>query len=189
TPTADTPTVKSEPQKACKQCGAPIKPNRKFCSHACAYKNKERADACAGDRVWTAEDSRRVLDYYGTTPPEAFRLEDLAKALGRTKAFISRKARQLGLTSRTRTASTMEREKLSNQRKGMPCLHRPDWTIQPHPKGMLGKKHSAATREHLSAVQAGRKRPAEQVLKMLKTKQANGTLIRPRPSQSWRQQW
>lgn len=59
----------------------------------------------------------------------------------------------------------------------------------PHPRGMRGKKHSKEFCEKMSLLHSGKKVPREQVMKMLKTKAANGTLVNPRPEASWKCGW
>lgn len=64
-----------------------------------------------------------------------------------------------------------------------------------HPRGMAGKKHSAETKESLrkSSTAARLKRTDEQQSsmtdKMLRTKEANGTLVQERPMASWKAGW
>lgn len=60
--------------------------------------------------------------------------------------------------------------------------------IHGHPKGMKGKHHSKETKLKLSEAFSGRKVKASVLMKILKTKQRNGTLIRPR-NVSWKQGW
>lgn len=58
-----------------------------------------------------------------------------------------------------------------------------------HPRGMLGKKHTKEFCAKISAVHAGKTVPPEQIMRMLKTKEANGTLVNPRPQASWKCGW
>jgi hypothetical protein len=67
--------------------------------------------------------------------------------------------------------------------------------INGHPRGFYGRTHSGSTRAKMS--QSGLARslaePEEikqsRILKGLKTRSANGTLVNPRPKQSWKQGW
>lgn len=64
-----------------------------------------------------------------------------------------------------------------------------------HPRGMAGKKHNAEAREKMSV--SGKNRfkneseeiKASRLMKGLKTKAANGTLVNPRPQASWKAGW
>ncbi len=100
----------------------------------------------------------------------AGQLAGLAAAMGRTKPFIARQARVLGLTDRGR-----QRKYLA----GVASLAMREWyRINEHPRGMLGKKHSAEV--GLAIAKAGRDRWAAMtdderdaaVLKRIKAKAA-----------------
>lgn len=66
------------------------------------------------------------------------------------------KARFSGHNGDMERARFVERMRLSREKNG-------------HPRGMLGKKHTAETREAIGAPKRGKKRPRERVVKMLKT--------------------
>lgn len=59
----------------------------------------------------------------------------------------------------------------------------------PHPRGMLGKKHSEKTKSEMSKTKAGVPVPPERVMAMLKTKEARKTLYQPRNKTSWKAGW
>lgn len=90
------------------------------------------------------DERRQIQNYYGTTPKEQFSLSELATRLGRTKALISRTARELGLTDRKRPASAATRENMRSAFAGK-------WNSTPHPRGMLGKRHSEKTKQSIAA--------------------------------------
>lgn len=70
-------------------------------------------------------------------------LRSLAKKMKRTPQFLSRQANKLGLTKKGRANTKESREKGAKSFK--------DWLSKnPHPKGMLGKKHSQETKDRLS---------------------------------------
>jgi hypothetical protein len=71
---------------------------------------------------------------------DAGKLQDLANELGRTKQFICRKAKEIGLTEIKYQRSKTHEE---NVKKG--ALGR--WDNKPHPRGMLGKTHSDEYKE------------------------------------------
>lgn len=94
--------------------------------------------------LWTPFDDEILLSEYQKYK-EANELDILAERLGRTKQFICRKAKNLGLTnSKVRYMSDKVRKKLSDKAKL--------WIKEKgHPKGYLGHKHSEDTRIKLSS--------------------------------------
>ena len=68
------------------------------------------------------------------------KLQDLADKMGRTKQFICRKAKQIGLTDIKRKKSVIEGYK----------PRKPNWSFQNHPRGMKGKKHTQKTLDIIS---------------------------------------
>lgn len=92
---------------------------------------------------WTEKDDVILLENYAKFKAENM-LSELAKSLGRTKSFICKKAKKLGLTDKNRkNVSDKVREKLSISTK--------KWISEKgHPKGYLGHEHDAETREKLS---------------------------------------
>ena len=78
----------------------------------------------------------------------AGRLDDLAKAMSRTKPFICRQARALGLTDQGRLRKYL----VGVANEAMMAWH----AVHEHPRGMLGKKHTAAVCEAIA--KAGRER-------------------------------
>jgi len=75
---------------------------------------------------------------------EDFRLDDLSVILGRTKSFICRLARSMGLTSMYRPMGDVKKNAFREAiKKGR--------DINGHPKGMLGKTHSKKFSSEMSA--------------------------------------
>ena len=93
--------------------------------------------------LWTTSDNQILLSEYKAYK-DANNLEELAQRLGRTKQFICRKAKTLGLTNpKDKHMSDSARKKLSEKAKS--------WIKEKgHPKGYLGHKHSEGTRAKLS---------------------------------------
>lgn len=91
----------------------------------------------------TEGDKRRIADYYENTPAENFDLSVLAAELGRTRQFIARHARKLGLTNsgRKHNAKTLARLRET---------YKDRWVKHPHPRGMAGKKHTPEVRAIVS---------------------------------------
>lgn len=93
--------------------------------------------------LWTLDDDKVLLENYKKYKDEN-NLDLLAAQLGRTKQFICRKARTLGLTDRKdHHMAQKARDKLSISTKRY-------ISEKGHPKGFLGHKHSAETLNKLS---------------------------------------
>lgn len=92
---------------------------------------------------WTENDSQVLLKKYQRYK-ELNELDVLAKELGRTKQFICRKAKELGLTNpKNKIIATTTRAKLSESTKKR-------IQEQGHPKGFSGHKHSVSARNKMS---------------------------------------
>lgn len=89
-----------------------------------------------------SESDRIVLRENYEHHADAGKLDDLAKLLGRTRQFICRIAREEGLTNQCRPRSYFSAPVSIMMKKWM--------QENPHPKGMLGKKHSVATKAKMS---------------------------------------
>jgi hypothetical protein len=113
------------------------------------------------------------------------KLQELADKMGRTKQFICRQAKRLGLTDIKRKKSLIEGYK----------PHIPDWNKKSHPKGMLGKKHTKETLDALSAISKNRhenmsdQQKSDKVLKMMKTREKNGNMVPERHKTTWKSGW
>lgn len=87
-------------------------------------------------------DREAIRQYYETAPPETFTLDGLAAQLGRSKSLIALEARKMGLTDLKRPNSAATRE----------LMRKPKWNDKPHPRGMLGKKHTEELRAQIGKV-------------------------------------
>lgn len=115
-------------------------------------------------------------------------LKSLSKELARTIPSISKKAGELGLSDTTRTitreaaAATGKRTMEHIKQNG-------------HPRGMLGKKHTEATKRDIGQkskvawASMTEDEQAAKTMKMLKTKAARGNLAQPRPNATWKAGW
>lgn len=80
--------------------------------------------------------------------------------------------------------------KHSDEVKAAISLRNKAWhAASQHPRGMLGKKHTQATKDAISMAHAGIPIPRDRVERGLKTRAANGTLCRPRPETTWKSGW
>lgn len=87
-----------------------------------------------------SESEKDVLRGQYRAHVEAGSLDDLAVAMGRTKQFICRQARALGLTDSAaarKSAASIGGDKTRGKKM---------WTEKPHPRGMAGKTHSDETK-------------------------------------------
>lgn len=134
-----------------------------------------------------ADDERLRRDY--NTYVRAGRLSDLAAEMGRTRQFLCRQARRLGLTSLSRKKAPSVVRKMSERFK--------QWhQDNPHPRGMSGKKHDAKARAKMSRGNKIAQRAmsedaiAARTEKSMKTKiERYGTVAGPRPGASWKAGW
>ena len=85
---------------------------------------------------FSSEQIQRIKDYYTNTKESDFSLVSLAEELGKSKENVCRTAKRLGLSDQSRPFSV-------NHKKSMQV---PRWINHPHPRGMLGKKHSEKTK-------------------------------------------
>lgn len=93
---------------------------------------------------WTEEDDAILLQKYVLYKMSG-RLDELAKELGRTKQFVCRKAKRLGLTdNKLKFIPEEARLKIGERTK--------TWIRERgHPRGMLNHNHSLKTKEKLSS--------------------------------------
>ena len=152
------------------------------------HRRLKKAGYDLNNSTWSKEEIAKLKKYYQQTDSLDFNINILSSLLKRPYYGIAMKAARLGLTNISREKSSASRIKSSFSAK--------QWHKgNPHPKGYLGRKHSASTRKILSEKSlAGHKnrseeKEAERVMKILKTRHDNGTLIPPRPKASWKQAW
>lgn len=118
--------------------------------------------------VFSEEDYLKLKEFYQTHELKkgSNELEIIAKELGRTKQFISRKAKELGLTSYNRKDSKEMKKAKSKRIKKWHKTHE-------HPKGMQGKHH---TKEVLEKLKAANKRYFENLTEEEKLKRTKKIL-------------
>lgn len=121
----------------------------------------------------------------------AGKLSDLATAMGRTKPFICRQAKLLGITNAKRTRQYLS----AVSSAAFKAWHQ----VNEHPRGMLHKRHSDTTCKLLSKVQAARwdsmteDQRESLIIKQLRGRaRANGGKLASPVSNratSWKQAW
>jgi len=107
-----------------------------------------RAGVLVNRRYWTEPELNKLRDYYKTTPVSKFSLDQISSELGRDKYTVCGMAGRVGITNQSRKSSAVAVESMKKASAGQ-------WDDRPHPRGMLGKKH---TPETLLAVSAASKR-------------------------------
>lgn len=92
-------------------------------------------------KPWTNDDSSALIKFYsvGFLCGDGS-LEKFAEDLGRTKQFICRKAKELGLTNKKRLCSDAEKERIS-------VMAAKRIKENGHPRGFLGHKHTPKSLE------------------------------------------
>ena len=96
-------------------------------------------------RPWTDQDTAAVREWYARHKgKDTLKLAELAKSLGRTKAFVSKKARSLGLTRMSRKVEKPETLKAISERAKKFIAEKG------HPRGALGHKHNQETRARIA---------------------------------------
>lgn len=150
---------------------------------------------------WSDEEIKILRDYYENTPAENFRPLELIAKLKRPLNGIYLKASKLGI-AKPREAhqlckATVEILTKLNRERILTPVQRAEankkiaewYASNPHPKGFLGKHHSEESKQAIRISHEGKSVPRERVIRGLKTKAKNGTLINPRLKTTWHQGW
>lgn len=133
--------------------------------------------------MWSSEEIAKLKEIYSS--PLGVSLLDAAAQIGRSVAAVACKADELSLTSKRgeyiRRAETFDTRSAAKKASILKLGH---------PRGMLGKKHTAKTRQTISEKGFGRIKPPESTLKAMKTKlQKYGSLAPAKPHGSWKAAW
>jgi hypothetical protein len=120
----------------------------------------------------------------------AGKLQELADKMGRTKAFICRKAKALGFTDINRKKSSIE--------GFSPSIKKGHWDTREHPKGMKGKHHSQETKDRLhitstasqARISADEDKRMDIIRRTLATRFKKGSLVtNNREKATWKAGW
>lgn len=138
---------------------------------------------------FTEAEDEKIRAYYASTDSATFSLDALTQSLGRpSKHQVCRRARALGLTDTHRLKSDAVKAKGGATQRERLRTHE-------HPRGMKGKKSTPETKKKLSdAGLAAWDRKSEEeksahLVKIMKSRVANGTLAPNRKRGSWKAQW
>lgn len=142
-------TTASVAKTNCSVCGRPKVIARGFCdAHYRRWRLGQNLQAPLVLDGWTAEEIEELRAAYASTRPH---LDSLAKKLGRLKTNICRKARELGLTDKTRSKRPRQLGLKLNyfpppgspEHSSLVSARMKKWHKEnAHPRGMLGKKHT-----------------------------------------------
>lgn len=134
-----------------------------------------------------SDDEKAVLVVRYQTFADSGTIDVLAKEMGRTKQFICRQAKELGLTDPSRQKPYIA-ETTSIRMK--------DWIkANGHPKGATGMKHTDEAKAAIgkaSALQWAAITPEKLLarnMKSMKTRVENGTPFNERPQATWKAAW
>lgn len=145
-----------------------------------------RLGAICPPRVFSPSESDRLLVEY-SAHAAAGTLGQLAEAMERTKAYICRQAKVLGLTNRSRPKPYLS-EQLS-------VIAKDRLATNGHPRGALGMKHTDASKQKMSEASTKlyasltEDQKGDRIIKAMKTRVANGTHSRARPETTWKSGW
>lgn len=136
----------------------------------------------------TIAEAEEINDLYQTDFLAGNELKKLSNKLGRTEQWISRKARDMGLTDSHRQRSEPVKRGISTRNK--------EWfKNNEHPRGYLGHKHGPETRKRLAEVSRNyfknetASMRSGRIKKMMETKIERGNLVPQRHKVSWKSGW
>jgi hypothetical protein len=132
---------------------------------------------------WSDAETAILKDAYSA--PGGVNINHLSKSIGRTHAAVACKAEELKLTAK-RGNHVLHPSYIPARSRATKKL----WKKIPHPRGMLGKKHTAETIAIIAQKGVGRVKTPESTLKMMKTRFKNhGTTAPQKPHGSWKSAW
>jgi hypothetical protein len=150
---------------------------------------------------WTDEEIGLLrAEYTGKATSDDIDLAGLCAVLGRLKSNISRKARELGLTNRSRQRKKVRLSdyKMSqDQHQRFTSVRIKEWMREnEHPRGMLGKKHTSGAIARISQTSRQQweklteEERAEKSMKMHKRKiEVHGSLASNVKRGKWKAGW
>lgn len=153
------------------------------------------------DNAWTCDEVAALRAAYLNRTAIDIDLGGLAARFERSKANVCRKARELGLTdkSRPRLHARKDRRKFKGDSAALRAhtsASRKLWhQANEHPRGMRGKRHTEATLARLSAASRAwnasltGQQKAAMAMKAMKTKEARGIPLRHRTNTTWKAAW
>lgn len=150
-------------------------------------------------RAWTTE--QEVVLRAGWGAGSVVDVQAVCEATGKSKFAVYIKASRMGLGDKTRPGVEQRKVKArkfttAEERSAhMSSVQKSLIAERGHPRHMTGKHHTPAAKALISqaSVIANAARTDEQktayLIKALKTKEANGTMVQPRTGSSWKAAW
>jgi hypothetical protein len=142
---------------------------------------------------WTTEEIKKLEQFYSQFYLD---LQKFSEALGKTYASVALKASRLGFSgkrgkfNRTKETCAKSGDTFRNMTSEQRSRNAKDWYLKnKHPKGMLGKNHTQATKDAISDKNKGKPVHPDRVMAMLKTKAKNGTMATNKANRSWKSAW
>lgn len=168
-----------------------------------AVRGKAHLLGATKDRFWSKEDEQALRELYLKAGEfGVLNLEEFSNAIGRDAANVCRKAKQMGLPvfqGRKIVEARKDRRKFKGDtaaaRRSQSDLAKKRIKENGHPRGALGMRHSQATKDAISLKSkavAAAVTPDQRVainMKIMKTRDANGTYVPDRPFSSWKAGW
>lgn len=155
------------------------------------------------DRFWPQKEVEELRDLYTNAGPDGVvDLEGFSRRVGRDASNVCRKATQLGLpvsTTRKKVEQRKDRRVFKGDKAALlahASSRMQQWIKENgHPRGALGIKHTPAAIRKISEksrAQAAAMTPERQAqinMKIMKTREANGTYANARPHATWKAAW
>jgi hypothetical protein len=108
------------------------------------------------ENPWTPVKVEQLRAWYTQRDGQPLLLDQLAKIVGKNRQQISLKAKELGLTKRSRPTGRKPKAKYATREESLAAVgaaSRKRIAENGHPRGMLGKKHTPETLSRISASQ------------------------------------
>jgi len=153
-------------------------------------------------RHWSAEEDSLLLEAYGAATNHDLDIAALSERIGRSRHAIFSRAHKLGIGARNRPGLPKNKRKKRRLFESDEALKAHQSARQKrfiedhgHPRGMLGKKHSSATKERLrvtSTLKNARLTSDERAalaMKSMRTRVKNGTAHPHRVGVTWKSGW
>lgn len=136
-----------------------------------------------GRDAWTESEEALLRKLYHQVVHGRVDAKCVAKALNRSLHAVHSRAYALGITKERPTVSI-------NPPRDRQLKFNWPWFWHPHPKGMLGKKHSQETKHKISEFHSGKVIPRDRVERSMKTKlEKYGSLGPNNIHGSWKSSW
>lgn len=164
-----------------------------------SVKNRQWRLGLLENGTWSDEETKILIEGYkaGTV----LKIDELCLMLGRSKAAVHVRASRLGLGDWNRPM--VEQRKIKVPKFSCPIersahlsiVRKENLAKNGHPRGMLGRKHTDEAKLAISkaSLRSSNERTPEQlaeiVMKSMRTRERNGTMIKERPGTSWKAAW